>query len=95
VLYAHDGVEGWEMARTRRPDVIVCDFRMPNMDGLELAGRLKAAAETKDVPLVMLTSEDFSPEVQKALRELGVAEYVHKSSLLPELLAAVKRATGE
>ncbi|MEY4723741.1 MAG: hypothetical protein RLZZ324_1254 [Candidatus Parcubacteria bacterium] len=91
VLYAHDGAEGWEMARSKKPDIILCDFRMPNMDGLELGGRLKAAPETKDIPLVMLTSEDFSADVQRALKDMGVADYLHKSLAFPEMLERVKK----
>lgn len=91
VIYAHDGAEGWEVARRLKPDIILCDYRMPNMDGMETAEHLKNdSEETKKIPLIMLTSEDFSLEAQKALREIGVDAYVHKARLFPEIMENVK-----
>lgn len=94
VAYAHDGAEGLEIAGRLKPDVVVCDFRMPNMDGLGFAGRLKSYPETKDIPLVFLTSEDFTPDIQQALKDLGVADYLHKSADFPEILERVNKVLG-
>ena len=91
VLYAHDGAEGWEMARRLKPEIILCDYRMPSMDGMETASHLKGEADTKGIPLIMLTSEDFSPEAQKMLKEIGVDDYVHKGMMFNEILDRVKK----
>jgi CheY-like chemotaxis protein len=95
VSYAHDGAEGLALAGQLKPDVIACDFRMPVMDGIGFGGRLKAVPDTKDIPLVLLTSEDFSPAELQALHDLGVTAYVHKSVPFEELLAAVNAACGK
>jgi DNA-binding response OmpR family regulator len=91
VLYAHDGAEGWEMARKTKPELIMLDYRMPGMDGMETAQHLKEdSPETRDVPIVMLSSEDFSPDAQKALKEIGVEDYIHKGQPPEEIIARVK-----
>lgn len=92
VMYAHDGAEGLEIAGRLKPAMVVCDFRMPGMDGLAFAGRLKNYPETKDIPLVFLTSEDFTPDVVQALKDLGVADYLHKSLDFEEILERVNKA---
>ena len=94
VLYAHDGEEGLAMLAKLKPDIVVSDYRMPNMDGLGFGARAKANPETAGIPIVFLTSEDFSPEVQASLKALGIADYMHKSLDFPEILARVKKALG-
>ena len=91
MIYAHGGAEGWEMARRLKPDLILLDYRMPSMDGMETATHLKAEADTKSIPIIMLTSEDFWPDTVKSLKEIGVAEYVHKGKPFPEILAHVQK----
>jgi two-component system phosphate regulon response regulator PhoB len=56
VLIASDGVEAFEIARRDQPDLICSGYRMPLMNGLELAERLKATSETANIPILMLTS---------------------------------------
>lgn len=90
VIYAHDGAEGWELARRIKPEIILCDYRMPSMDGLETASHIKGEDDTKHIPLIMLTSEDFSPEAQKMLKDIGVDDYLHKGLAFKDILARVK-----
>src|SRR5947209_5192228 len=56
VAVANDGDEGFEAACRERPDLIVTDYQMPATDGFTLACRLKEAAETCNIPLIMLTA---------------------------------------
>ena len=56
VLIASDGVEAFEIARIDRPDLICSGHRMPLMNGLELAERLRKAPETAHIPMLMITS---------------------------------------
>lgn len=95
VFYAHGGAEGWEIARRLKPDMILCDYRMPGMDGLETATHLKEAEETKGIPLAMLTTEDFSLEVQKILKDIGVDVYLHKGLPFAEILSNVKEVLAK
>jgi DNA-binding response OmpR family regulator len=90
VIYGHNGAEGWDMARRFKPDVIVLDYRMDNMDGMELAERLRADEAGKGKPLIMLTNEDFSPDSVKALKEIGVDEYMHKGQDFAVIMLKVK-----
>jgi DNA-binding response OmpR family regulator len=56
VVTASDGEEGFLAARQELPDLIVTDFQMPILSGLEMARRLKAEAATAHIPLLMLTA---------------------------------------
>ena len=95
MLYAHDGNEGLKLAQEAKPDLVMTDYRMPNMGGLAMVGRMKMAEDTKNIPILMLTSEDFNPEALDALAKLGVNQYVHKSAAYTDILAAVKKILAE
>lgn len=88
VLLAADGVEGLETARTAMPDFIFCDIRLPRMDGIEVLRNLAAGAETKDIPVVMLSNYD-DPALINQSRELGAREYIVKAGTKPSDLAAI------
>jgi two-component system, OmpR family, alkaline phosphatase synthesis response regulator PhoP len=53
---AYDGVEGEESIKERRPDLIILDVMMPRKDGYVLCAELKGKAETRDIPVVLLTA---------------------------------------
>jgi len=53
---AYDGIEGEEAIKERRPDLIILDIMMPRKDGYVLCAELKAGEETRDIPVVLLTS---------------------------------------
>jgi len=67
VLTAVDGEEAFETARTHRPDVVITDFQMPYMTGLELCRALKADAMTADTPVVMLTARGYALDPEDLL----------------------------
>ncbi len=60
VLTAADGEEAFELARTQRPDVVITDFQMPYMTGLELCRAMKAEPATASTPVVMLTARGYA-----------------------------------
>jgi len=74
---ANDGVEALEKLKTQTVGLILSDINMPNMDGIELLGKLKADAAFKSVPIIMVTTEGQQARVMQAL-ELGAAGYVKK-----------------
>jgi len=76
-IYAVNGVEGMANARKFAPDLILLDYHLPEVDGLEVAKRLKEFNETKNIPVIFLTNEDLSPDAQNGLKQIGV-EYLHK-----------------
>lgn len=91
ILYAHDGNEGREMARRFTPRIILLDIHMPIMDGITTAERLREEKETKDIPLVFLTNDDFSLDAEGLAKQMLVADYIHKSVDLNEFVERVKR----
>ena len=87
----HGGNAALKAAETLRPDVIVLDISMPDMTGLEVAGRLRDAGST--AALVFLTAHN-DEAYERAARALGAAGYVLKSRLASDLLSAVQGARG-
>ncbi|HEU0138177.1 MAG: response regulator [Bryobacteraceae bacterium] len=77
VFEAGDGREALGMLETRSVGLILSDINMPNMDGLEFLGQLKANNHLKSVPVVMVTTEGSQAKVMEAV-ELGAAGYVRK-----------------
>jgi two-component system alkaline phosphatase synthesis response regulator PhoP len=73
VLSADNGAEAFELACNESPDIIVTDYQMPVMTGLELLEKLRQRQETKDIPVIMLTARSFaiSKEQQEDLRISG------------------------
>jgi DNA-binding response OmpR family regulator len=86
VLLAPDGPQGLELARRRRPDLVLLDLMMPGMDGLALCTALR---RDSSVPVLMLTAKD--DEVDRVIGlEMGADDYVTKPFSMRELLARVK-----
>ncbi len=77
VYEAGDGAEAMESMKQQKVHLILSDINMPNMDGLQLLGALKAHAEWKDVPVVMITTEGSQAKVLEAV-QLGAVGYVRK-----------------
>ena len=77
VLEASDGMEALEKLKVEKVGLILSDINMPNMDGIEFLGKLKADDAFKNVPIVMVTTEGSQAKVMQAL-QLGAAGYVRK-----------------
>ena len=75
----------------RQPDLILLDIRMPGTDGYVVARRLKEEPKTSNIPVIFLTNEDFSVEAEKAVKELWVVDYIHKSIDLKEFVERIKK----
>lgn len=67
VYHARDGWEGLALARQKIPDLIVSDLMMPGIDGFGLVEELKLDPRTKDIPIVVVSAKDISPEERKRL----------------------------
>lgn len=70
-----DGVEGLEIARATRPDMVLCDINMPRMDGLEVTKTLRA--ELPDTTVIILSGNDYDIFSKKAV-EAGALDFVSK-----------------
>jgi two-component system, OmpR family, alkaline phosphatase synthesis response regulator PhoP len=62
VLTARDGQEALDMALAEKPDLLITDYHMPNLSGLELCQRLKQEPSTSNVPAIMLTARGYNLE---------------------------------
>lgn len=93
VLYAKDGNEGREMARRFMPDLVLLDYNMPVMDGIQTAMKLKKEPGTlnANTPIALLTNEDVSVEALKMIKEIGVADYIQKGVSNEEFIERVKK----
>jgi CheY-like chemotaxis protein len=67
VSFAMDGAEGIRMAAELKPDLILMDLSLPVLDGWEATRRLKAAPETRHIPVIALTSHAMVGERERAL----------------------------
>jgi len=75
----------------RRPDLIILDISIPEVSGLDMVEFLRRRPESKNIPIVMLSSEAADTIVDKAL-ELGADSYIRKPVTLPELEKAMTTA---
>lgn len=89
VLLAESGEQALVRARKDRPDMILMDVNMPDLDGFATTRRLKAEAETKDIPVVFVTGKNQKADIAWG-RMLGAAGYVGKPYTREQILAQVE-----
>ncbi len=81
VYHAKDGWEGLATARQKLPDLIVSDLTMPGMDGFGLVEELKLDPRTRDIPVVVVSAKDITPEERKRLN--GHIQALYQKGSLP------------
>ncbi|PJF34936.1 MAG: hypothetical protein CUN49_13155 [Candidatus Thermofonsia Clade 1 bacterium] len=84
VIIATDGEEGVKKAHAERPDLILMDISLPQMDGLTATRRIKATPELQHIPIIALTAHAMVGDRERAL-EAGCDDYVSKPIDLREL----------
>jgi two-component system phosphate regulon response regulator PhoB len=77
VYLAEDGATGLKLARENSPDVILLDWLMPVMNGLQVLAELKADSSTEHIPVFMLTAKGMLNDVTQAI-EMGADDYITK-----------------
>jgi DNA-binding NarL/FixJ family response regulator len=90
---ASDGVEGVAKARRVRPDVILMDIRMPEMDGLEATRQIVAEGADEGARVIVLTTFDIDDYVYEALRA-GASGFLLKDAPADDLVAAIRVVAG-
>ena len=90
---AANGAEAVAVARAARPDVILMDVRMPELNGIEATRRITAAPETARVRVIILTTFDLDEYVFAALRA-GASGFLLKDTLPADLLTAIRVVAG-
>ena len=91
VELATDGISGLEAFKNKRPDIVLLDLMMPEMDGFEFYKRAKEDSSLKDTPIVILTV-NLSDETKKELDSLGAENRMSKPFKSAKLLAALDTA---
>jgi DNA-binding response OmpR family regulator len=77
VHIAENGEDGLELARSKHPDLLLLDIRMPGMDGLEVLSEIKNNRKTRNILVFMLTAKGLVSDIEKAL-EIGADDYIVK-----------------
>jgi PAS domain S-box-containing protein len=90
---AYDGKQALEMIESNRPDLIVLDIVMPNMDGYEVIKALKSNPETANIPIVLVTGIEIDGGRVKAI-SVGATEYVTKSEDFNRLYESIDNILG-
>jgi two-component system, cell cycle response regulator DivK len=93
VVFAMDGQQGIDLARSERPDIILMDMSLPVIDGWEATRRLKADDATRSVPVIGLTAHAMSGDREKAI-EAGCDDYDTKPVELDRLIGKIERLLG-
>ena len=89
VVVAADGVKGIEMARTDAPSLILMDLSLPVLDGWEATRQLKAAPETRDIPIIALSAHAMENDRESALAA-GCDDYDTKPVEFDRLLGKIE-----
>jgi len=89
-LVAHNGKDAMEQTRKVRPDALLLDVSMPDMDGFQVLAALRGDPATRTIPVVMLTAAQSENEIVRGF-ELGADDYITKPFRAHEMLARLKR----
>ncbi|NMF59175.1 SpoIIE family protein phosphatase [Pseudanabaena yagii] len=89
VAMAKDGEEGLAKAKELHPSLIICDWMMPVMDGLEVCNRIKSNVELSNIYLILLTARDQEGDLVRGL-EMGADDFLSKPPRINELRARVR-----
>ena len=93
VVFAMDGQQGIDLARSERPDIILMDMSLPVIDGWEATRRVKADDATRSVPVIGLTAHAMAGDREKAI-EAGCDDYDTKPVELDRLIGKIERLLG-
>jgi len=89
IVTASDGLEALALARSRKPDLIVTDIRMPIMDGLEMIKTLRQDDDAKHIPVIVMTA--YSLEQLAKLNTVDFDEYVRKPFEMADLIGIIEK----
>lgn len=89
VVCARDGEEGWLLIEEKVPDLVVLDWMLPKLSGIELCRRLRGKVETRNLPIIMLTARGEEADRIRGL-DTGADDYITKPFSMSELLARIR-----
>ena len=91
VIGANGGIEGLDAVRRERPDIILLDLMMPDMDGWEVYQQIKADTDLKQIPVVVVTAKAQSIDKVLGLHIAKVDDYITKPFGPQELLESIEK----
>src|SRR3989442_1346519 len=91
VTIAGDGLDGLMKLETLRPDLMICDVMMPNLDGMEFVKAVKSNSETQRIPIIFLTAKSDPRSMIDGIN-VGARFYVTKPFQIEDLLSKITRA---
>jgi two-component system alkaline phosphatase synthesis response regulator PhoP len=94
VQTARHGQEAWELILAKPPDVVITDWTMPRMDGLELCRRIRSLPTLRALPIFLLTGRGLELESYSVLEELEISRLVLKPFSPRDLFVDVQTALG-
>ena len=92
VIPAHSGIQALKIVQQRKPDVIILDIMMPEMDGYEVLARLRSDEQTKDIKVVMVSALSKAADIQNAM-DLGADDYLTKPIVAKRLFEILENLT--
>ncbi len=93
LVHAPDGRQAVSLAATERPDLILMDMNMPDLDGWEATRQIRANAQTHAIPIIAVTAHQLEIDREKAI-EAGCDDHHPKPVDLPRLLAQIEAMLG-
>lgn len=90
VFVAEDGLTGIKMAQDLKPDIVILDVQLPDINGFQVAQQLKDVKGTKDIPIIMLTKHKDN-EASVLGKQIGVVEYIPKDAFADAVLLETLR----
>ena len=94
VITARDGIEALAQARAERPDLLIMDYQMPGLNGLEVCLQLREDPETSGIPAIMLTARGLDV-AQSELDRAGISVVIAKPFSPREVLSCVAELLGQ
>lgn len=89
------GKDALNKAKLDKPDLILLDIAMPDMDGYTIASNLRGDKDLRDVPIIFITGKDLEHKsIQERVGQLGAYDYIMKPCSLQDLLAKVNGILG-
>lgn len=90
IIPAMTGAEGLEKATSERPDLILLDINLPDINGLEICRKLKASSATRDIPVLFLSAMGQQHDIEKGLKAGGI-DYVVKPFKVKQLRDQIRQ----
>lgn len=89
-----DGRAALEEIKTNRPDLVILDIMLPEIDGFEVCRRIKENNETKSIPVVMLTAKKSNQDVERG-RQVGADAYITKPFRSARVMEVIEGLIGK